>query len=336
MPELNKGFFSVDLEQFHKAAGLGMAEACLYLIYCCGSGKSNDKTSWSVNALNNHTGLKSARKGKLSAERLQEAGLTKQLKGGKHPQFQIIQLKDSEKVWLPNTFVTGTGDEVAPIERLRRTGDIVVLRLLLTLYARCNIADDGGVQTDIIFTDYVRKKIGSYKHFNIFGFNKNGQSVYSNKLFDFLTEKEQIATRADIAGADLGTFWERFNTLQHSGLIYEVPTLFDSENGEPIVALKDPFTLEYNNDLDMLNERLSVDNIRQNYDYCLPVPKAYANATLKGVYVPRYRQHTALVAAGYAENQNRLNDYVEILCSAHYSDKDINDSDNQDSLSAIH
>ena len=168
------------------------------------------------------------------------------------------------------------------------------------------------------------KKIGSYKHFNVFGFNRRGQSVYPNALFSCFTVKEQIALRANMQTAEIDTFWERFNTLQHSGLIYEVPTLFDSENGEPVVALKDPFTLEYNDDLDILNERLSVDNFRQNYDYCLPVPKSYPSATLKGVYVPRYRQHTALVAAGYAENKSRLDDYIEILYKAYNSDKSDN------------
>ena len=67
---------------------------------------------------------------------------------------------------------------------------------------------------------------------------------------------------------------------------------------------------------------------KQQYDYCLPVPKSYLNATLKGVYVPRYRQHTSLVAAGYAANKSRLDNYIEILDKAHESDN------SYDSLSA--
>ena len=132
----NKGFFAVELEPFYKVLTLGMNQACLYLIYCCGSGKSNDKTSWSVNALTKYTDI-STRKGKAASLSLLNANLIKQLRGGKHPHFQILK-GDTEQVWLPNTFITGTGDEVAPIERLRRTGDTVILRLLLTLYAKCN------------------------------------------------------------------------------------------------------------------------------------------------------------------------------------------------------
>ena len=107
-----------------------------------------------------------------------------------------------------------------------------------------------------------------------------------------------------------------------------MPTLFDSDNGEPIVALKDPFTLKYNDHLDMLNRSLSALDFIKDYDYYLPVPKSYPSAKLKGVYVPRYRQHTVLVAAGYAENKSRLDNYIQILDKAYESD------DSYDSLSA--
>jgi len=307
-----KGFFAVELNQFYQAADLGMAEACLYLIYCCGSGKSNDTTSWSVNALTTYTKI-STRKGKAASLTLLNAKLTKLLKGGKHPRIQILK-DDSEQVWLPNTFITGTGDEIAPIERLRRIGDTGALRLLLALYAKCNIADDGGVQADIIFAPYERKKIGTYKHFNFFGFTEKGLTA-SPELLEVLTESEKIDTQK---GVESDTFWTCFKSLVHANLLDEVPTLFDSDEGEPLVALKDPFTLQYNDDLNMLNNKLSMDY--QHYDYCLPVPKSYPNAELKGIYVPRYRQHTKLVAAGCAENQRRYDEYVSILTKAYKSD----------------
>lgn len=318
----NKGFFAVELESFFKALGLGMNEACLYLIYCCGSGKSNDKTRWSVNALTKYTNI-ATRKGKAASQSLLKAKLTKQLKRGKHPQFEIVK-GDTEQVWLPNTFITGTGEETAPIERLRRTGDPLVMKLLLKLYSYCNIAEDGGIRTDVIYGKFKRKKIAEHQQFNLYGFNYGGTTiVYTDRLFDCFTENEKKDLRADYSGAPINEFWERFYLLEQLGLIYQIPTLFDSESGEPVVALFDPFTRDYCYDLELLNDQIPAEIIfraKQENTYSLLIPKSYPSAVLKVVYVLRYRQHTALTSAGYAQTQERQNDYIKLLKSAKYPD----------------
>ena len=318
----SKGFFAVELEKIFDAIDLGINEACLYLIYCVGSGKSNDKTRWSVNALTKYTSI-ATRKGKKASTRLQDAKLTRQIKGGKHPQFEILK-GDTEQVWLPNTFITGVDEEDAPLERLRKTGDPLVFKLLFKLYARCNIAEEGGIQTDIIFTDFERKKIAEHQNFVLYGFDNKGSRFYPNTLYDCLSKEEHLNLRLDEPGKeDLSGFWDRFALLGDLGLVYYIPTLFDSKDGEPIVSLRDPFTCDYCSELHLIDDQLLpgyVERARE-YDHSLMIPKTYPNAVLKGVYVLRYRQHTEMVKAGYALTQERLERYMKTLRLAEYSEE---------------
>ena len=319
----SKGFFAVELEKLFDAIDLGVNEACLYLIYCVGSRKSNDKTRWSVNALTRYTSI-ATRKGKKASTRLQDAKLTRQIKGGKHPQFEILK-GDTEQVWLPNAFITAVDEEDAPLERLRKTGDPLVFKLLFKLYARCNIADDGGIQTDVIFTDFDKKKIAEHQNFVLYGFEKNGSRCYPNALHDCLSKEEHLSLKLEEPGkADLSGFWDRFSLLGDLGLVYYVPTLFDSEDGEPVVSLRDPFTSNYCSELHLIDDQLLpgyVERARE-YDHSLMIPKTYPNAVLKGVYILTYRQHTEMVKAGYALTQQRLERYMKALRLAEYSEED--------------
>mgnify|MGYP000057300065 CR=1 FL=1 len=318
MPSNSKGFFSVNLDEFYKAVDLGMNEACLYLIYSCGTGKKGDLTAWSVTALTKYTEI-SRRRGKLAQQRLLESGITEIIKtgkGGRHPHTRINQSECSRHAWLPMTFITGAGKEVAPIEKLRRTGEPLALKLLIAFYDYCNIAEEGGIQTDVYEACYESDNIGSHKFFSIFGFKGGSGRIHWEPIFHCLSEEEKIDLRSE-GKADTAKFWDRLNILQELGLIYEVPTLFDSEDGCPIVSIKDPFTNEAYSELcsEELKEQLPelYQKLIGTYDYWLLVPKDYPNAVLKGVFVPLYRQHTELVRAGYAKNKERYEAYLEIL-----------------------
>ena len=318
----SKGFFAVELEKLFEAIDLGINEACLYLIYCVGSGKSNDKTRWSVNALTRYTEI-ATRKGKKASISLQDAKLTRQIKGGKHPQFEILK-GDTEQVWLPNAFITAVDEEDAPLERLRKTGDPLVFKLLFKLYARCNIADDGGVQTDVIFRDFDKKKIAEHQNFVLCGFDKKGSTFFPSALHDCLSKEEHLSLEVDEPGKrDLSGFWDRFALLGDLGVVYYVPTLFDSEQGEPIVSLRDPFTCDYCSELHLIDNQLPPEFVERarEYEHSLMIPKTYPNAVLKGVYILRYRQHTEMVKAGYALTQERLERYMKALRLAEYSEE---------------
>ena len=111
MSKPNEGFFSVSLNRFESITeDLSMNECCLYLIYCCGTGKSNVTTRWSVNALHKYTRI-GVRRGVKSASLLRECGFVTQTRGGKHPIHEIERDMDDECVWLPKSFVMGVANE---------------------------------------------------------------------------------------------------------------------------------------------------------------------------------------------------------------------------------
>jgi hypothetical protein len=79
-------------------------------------------------------------------EQLEAKGLLCHLPGRGYEVLAPPEPADPELIWLPNTLVTGTtkGEE-PPVKRLRATGDIETLRLLVDLYGAHNLRDDGGI-----------------------------------------------------------------------------------------------------------------------------------------------------------------------------------------------
>ena len=301
-------FFAVELGMLHKIADMGLNEACLYLIYCCGSGKDNSTTKWSVNALTKYTRI-SVRRGKKAAEQLNELEYITVLKSGKHPKFRINHNRDNEQVWLPNQFVTGANGEIPPLELLRQTGDPMILKLLIDLYARCNIAEDGGVQTNLCYGRYERKKIADHKQYIVWGFSNDGVVCYPNhrEIYIHLTEDEQNSQ----------ALFDRIQILKDLGLIYSVPTLFDSDGGEPITPIIDPFTEESISAITGQADTALPDDVYgeelNNYDYVLLVPRTFKSVVLKDTFIPRYRQQTALNRAGYAKTRQQIESWLKVL-----------------------
>ena len=58
-------------------------------------------------------------------------------RGGASPRYDLPPLRNRatvNRVWLPNTLVTGAANETPPIERVRQTRDPMTLRLLVDCY----------------------------------------------------------------------------------------------------------------------------------------------------------------------------------------------------------
>ena len=308
MSKLKEGFFSVSISCFEAITeDLGMNECCLYLIYCCGTGKSNVTTRWSVNALHKYTRI-GVRRGVKSASLLREFGFVTQTRGGKHPIHEIERDPDHECVWLPKSFVMGVANEDSPLERIRQTDDQLALRLCVNLYWRCDIASDGGVDQSCASVTYKRTLLTTHNQFNVFGF-KNGaiefvpNDLHTPHVDETHTNKYQ-------------PFWDRLKLLEDIGLIYECPTLFDSVGGEPICPLINPFTELPITDITDLASQVKPDWFDQcldAYDFTPLVPKHYRSVVLRGVYILRYRQQTAKTASGYAATMERIDDYMKCL-----------------------
>jgi hypothetical protein len=301
-----EGFFGVSLDRFQAITDeLGMNECCLYLIYCCGTGKSNVTTRWSVTALEKYTSI-SRRRGHKAALLLSECGYVTKTKGGQHPIHEIERDKDEESIWLPKSFVMGVGDEDSPLERIRQTDDHLVLRLCVDLYWRCDIANDGGVDQNLGCVLYDKKPLTTYKQFNVIGFNAAGKQMTPCDLHS--------PHRDDSSGNEYQPFWDRLQTLENLGLIYECPTLFDSHGGEPICPLINPFTeLPITEINDLASQVLPnwFDVHKSVHEFTPLVLKHYQGVVMRGVYILRYRQQTAKTASGYAATMERIAKYIK-------------------------
>ena len=300
MSRPDKGFFAVSLDSFRSVCDrLDMNECCLYLIYCCGSDRTNTKTSWSINALTKYTAI-SVRRAQKAASLLAKHGYVTKDREGKHPKFTINRDKDGETVWIPKTFVWGASDETPPLEHLRRTGDHMILRLVFDLYWQCDIAEDGGIRD--LWSVYDKEHIAEHAQFNIIGFT--GTSL-------------KLVNRGDLTEPHLDQelekpfqpFWDRLDILIDLGLIYPVPTLFDSQDGEVVVPIIDPFDQQPIENFCTIAHYVLPEVMHyalEKNEFNLLVQKTMKSVVLKGMYVLRYRQHTAKTNAGYAKTKERI------------------------------
>lgn len=310
MTDTGKGFFSIGRDEWYRVCELGMNEACVYMIQACGTGRTNLNTAWSVNACCTYTGISRGRAKKAQANILRpEFDLLTKTKEGKHPRFSFTRDEDSERVWLPKAFVTGAGDEAPPLERIRQTADTMILRLTIDLYAAANIADEGGVPRDIICHKYERERIANYAEFEIYGFRTDNDYAYP--------DHEVVQTHMDSSSGKENRsshFFSRISTLQDLGLFSYIPTMFESQDGEVLFPLFDPFSGE---SVELITEcALSIlpdsyEPLISNFDYVIAVPKHFKNVALTGVLFPRYRQQTELTAAGYAKTMASIKTWSE-------------------------
>jgi len=82
-------FFAIDRRVWAKACSLGMSAAVSYLVLARGTGGDNRTTSWSVNAIESHTGIGRPRAQK-ALKTLEGAGLVRIVKGGSRPRYFLL------------------------------------------------------------------------------------------------------------------------------------------------------------------------------------------------------------------------------------------------------
>src|SRR6516164_8005549 len=81
-------FFAIDKAPFEAACKLGLNPAVAYLAVTRGAGRDNAASFWSVNAIEQHTGM-SRPKAKAALQALIDCGLFKKERGGGRPRYRI-------------------------------------------------------------------------------------------------------------------------------------------------------------------------------------------------------------------------------------------------------
>lgn len=307
------GFFAVGRDTFIQACNLGMNPACALLVMASGTGKDNATTKWSAEAISNHVGVRwSTAKEAINA--LLEVDIVV-LKPGKstRPSYKLSKVGDL--IWLPRSLIEGAVNEVPPITKIRQTQDVMLLRLLVELYSAQNLREDGGVRPDVYRQNYDRRQAGQQAAHAVWDFTKIGGIVSWTGITrphrrEVLTEKEQAE------GGNHGVdFFARIRRLESLGLIDWVPYLFEGEMGEPIHALAAnglPIEQALYEAATSAAARMLTEGQRERAQGVLvPVLAHIGEVQLIGLMRLRYRPHTRLTAAWWAEHQAVCQEFID-------------------------
>ena len=307
------GFFAVGRDTFIQACSLGMNPACALLVMASGTGKDNATTKWSAEAISNHVGVRwSTAKEAINA--LLKVDIVV-LKPGKSTRPSYKLSKDGDLIWLPCSLIEGAANEVPPVTKVRQTQDVMLLRLLVELYSAQNLREDGGVRPEVYRQDYDRRKAGQQAAHVVWDFTKIGRIISWTAITrphrrEDLTEKEEA--EGENHGVD---FFARIRRLESLGLIEWVPYLFEGKVGEPIHALAVnglPIEQELYEAATSAAARMLTEGQYQHVQGVLvPVLAHIGEVQLIGLMRLRYRPHTRLTAAWWAEHHAVCQEFID-------------------------
>ena len=292
MTNKTEGFFAIEHDIVMKIIDeYGLNTACHFITQCSGRSGLGKKTSWSRNSVTNYAGL-SVRVAMKTEANLIEGGYLIKTRGGKHPLFTLSDSQADTVAWIPHSFVTGTlAGECSPLKLIRQTSSEDTLRLMLDLYWRQDIVNEGGF--NFMYRRFERsQKLAELGAFSIYAFDETTQLIADDVFIE-----------------PYGDWSAAYETLLSTGLVYEVPYLFDAEDGLPFFPLINPYTEEPLSDLETVAIESLPDQFAYNasiHDYCLMVPSHIKKPALKSLLFPRYRQHTQMMKAGYAATMERI------------------------------
>lgn len=305
--------------KFQAACSLGLNSAVAYLVLARFSARNNRITTASVQAIEKHSGISRGR-ARATVKTLIAAEVVKQTRGGIRPRYDLGErAPESEWIWLPNALVTGAAGEVAPVERVRQTQDVMMLRLLIELYCAQNLLEDGGISRRVTWTEWKRHRVGEQAQYDVWGFAPGERFVcWAQSLTDCHKKVGKLA-RGENAGSD---FFRREKHLTALGLIQWVPYLYegDGADAEPIHPYGIGGTTELEDRLGLAaheaGEALITDGQRAWAEerglWLAPVPRHIANVQMIGVARLRYRPHTTLTAAWWADLEKKAAIYIDV------------------------
>jgi hypothetical protein len=231
-------FFAVDKRAFGAACALGLNEAVGYLVLTCGTGRSNDESSWSATAIERYTGLNRKFAAPQLIKRLIDNRLLVRTKGGLYPRHRLPPWSEiaheavaskPQLIYLPNSLVTGAGEE-RPLRLLREMQDVRRTQLLVAMYDHNNLANDGGISRAVFFQEFALSRVGQQGRWMIWAFDPSaGQSTvrtYHSPLFSIYVTPKHKGEAKEMATRE---FWAAMTAFQTTGLLAFIPHAFESD-----------------------------------------------------------------------------------------------------------
>lgn len=244
-------FFAVDARTWGHVCAQGMAPACAYLVLARFSGGDNATTKASVQAIEKHTAI-SRRHARAALDALVAAKAIEQSTTPRgFPLYKLHAWHDvsstrvaesdaPQRIWLPNELVTGTtAGEAPPVERVRQTGDVGALRLLVDLYNVHDLAGDGGIAANVVWWPYTREHITTFGPCAAWAFttgpcpsaSTSGPHVEPHVTSSLVHRRGQMPERK----RDFTAFWDRFAVLERLGLLHWYANVYDNPDGGEVV-----------------------------------------------------------------------------------------------------
>jgi hypothetical protein len=230
-------------------------------------------------------------------------------------------------IWLPNELIDGAAGETPPLELVRQTQDPMTLRLIIDMYHAQNLREDGGVSRRLMWDEFIRVKIGEHAQFTVWGFHQGSSWVnWKNGLT--LPHRRELTNEEKTAGKNKGLdFFQRTAYLGALRLIEWVPHLVESadECGEIIhpLCMGDSESIEdrlgraaHKAGRALITEGQYGWAVEKGIHQLVPVPRHIANVQMIGIARLRYRPHTRMTTAWWADlkanAEKHLARYAEI------------------------
>jgi hypothetical protein len=323
-PSQGRGeFFMVDRRTWLHVCGMGINEAVSFLVLARGSGPDNASTRWSVDAIERYTGM-SRKRAKPAIASLAGAKVIVVQQDGTRPRYRINSPKDipgiktgkadeAEWLWLPNAIVSGAADEVPPVELLRQTQDIMLLRLFCELYGAQDLVAEGGIDRAQMYKKAERLEVGQHAEFTVWGFGPLNEWVRETPVSSPHCDPPKKSGEPGRAKS----WFERTAQLRDLGLIEWLPFLVESSDLS--AELIHPCSMEGNGSIEaqigyaahQASFRMLPDGkftwARDQlgpYAQFAPVKRHLRKVELIGVARLRYRPRTSRTSAWWAELQH--------------------------------
>ncbi len=211
-----------------------------YLVLLAGTGADHRLTKWSARACEEYTGMAKPR-AKQAIEELVAARMIERTEQSTRmfPQYRLPALdRNANPIFLPVQLVTGLGTETPILRRVRETGDPMILRMLLDLYAQVQV--DAAYAPPLARIQLIpdedkgaRQVMESGVH-ALWALNYGSTTSVSG---DWFTLHKVKPKKAGEKGSE--QFWERMRTLQKIGAIWFEPWVFSSkaDDADPMMPI---------------------------------------------------------------------------------------------------
>lgn len=325
-------FFALDREIWSRlwqvpAANTLNLVTC-FLVLLAGTGGDNRTTKWSAKACEEWAGVGKPR-AKEAIRQLILSGILEETETSSpmHPHYRFAESKkEKEPIFLPVEMVTGLGNEVPAVRRIRETNDPLLLRMFVDLYGLVEVDAPFGIAPKYLkmFNDKsnsARKVMESGVH-AVWGLEGSDTKSASGEWagLHVLKSKDRKASWSD--------FWGRIQLLRDLGLLWFEAWVFtnDADDAEPMfpVDLEGMYAGEFSKTVELtrivtgaaaalVGERTYLlDNFAGQV--LVPLPLHHSQPSLRGVAKLRIEADTPGRRRAYALRMEKID-----RCVAAYS-----------------